>query len=477
MSLFRHRRPPRTARARALRANLRHCLIDGFAYCLMLGFAEMYLAKFVHALGLGPLAVGLIATVPMLLGAASGIPGAWILRRLNSFSRFVGGMAALQALALVPLAGLAFAGPAIAGPLREAGMLWILTILVFLLTTIYFCGSLGGGPAWITVTGHLFPARIRSNYFAMRSRLLQGATFGGLIGFGVIAGEMDRLFAGSAWLRGSGMDPVLVACGVSFLLAGAARGVSAWHLSRYSEPRDTPREQRVVGLGDFLGRFSRGNDGRFILYALSGGMALQIAQPYANPFMLEVLRPTDTFHGWVVSILGGQTPYTMLLASVYLGRVLVLPWAGRLANRLGARRLLWVGGIALSPLALIWIVTDNFGALLLAQFATGMALAVWELGLFLMNYESIAPAERTAMITYYTLSNEAGKTGGSLVGGGLLGLAGKDWNAYALVFCVSAVARLGTLLLLARVGTPRLPPPVDRPDIAAAEEGDRLTVE
>lgn len=472
-------RPRRSQLPRAvqLRANLRHCLIDGFAYCVMLGLAEMYLAKFVFALGLGPLAVGLIATVPMVLGAASGIPGAWILRKLNSYSKFVGGMAALQAIMLLPLAAIAMAGPHIMEWARGAGVVWLITASVFACTTLYFCGSLGGGPAWVTVTGHLFPARIRSNYFARRSRILQAGTFGGLLAFGLIAQGVEKLFAASTTLRDSAFDPVLLACGVSFLLAAAARAVSAWHLSRYSEPPQSPRHQRVVRLREFTARFSHGNEGRFILYALAGGFALQIGHPYANPFMLDVLRPTDGLHEWIVRTLGAQAPYTLLLAAVYAGRVCVLPAAGRLAARAGSRRLLWIGGAGLVPLAAFWLLSDHFAFLLLFQCATGMALAVWELGLFLMNYESIAPHERIAMITYYTLSNEAGKTGGSLVGAGLLGWAGKDWGAYALVFLVSASARLVSLGLLARVRNPRLPPPPDRPDIAAAEEGERLTVE
>ena len=53
-----------------LRDNLRYGAIDGTLYSLMVGIGESYLQLFVLAATLGVVASGLVATVPLLLGAA-----------------------------------------------------------------------------------------------------------------------------------------------------------------------------------------------------------------------------------------------------------------------------------------------------------------------------------------------------------------------------------------------------------------------
>ncbi|MBS0195972.1 MAG: MFS transporter [Planctomycetes bacterium] len=471
------RRPSAAYRTAALRADLRRCTIDGVFYCVMVGIAEMYFAKFVSFLGLGPLATGLIATVPMVLGAAFGIPGQSALRRVGSFPKFVAAFATLQASVLIPMAALALFGPMYLPYLREHGLTWVLTVAVFTLATLYFAGSLGPGAAWMTLVGIIFPARLRASYFAHRSRLQQGATLGGLVLHGVMADGIEKVWSNVPALAGSRFDPALTTFAAAFLIGGVCRAVSAANLLRYSEAAMPPSQQQAVGARELLRRFSHGNDGKFILYALCGGFALQIGQPFVNPFVLGQLQATGVVYKWA-SMLGTNAPYSLLLAAVYLGRVLSLPWAGRMANRWGSVRLLWIGGLMLPPMALFWLWTSDFGVLLLGQIATGAALAIWDLGVFLMNYESVHPRERTAMITYYTFMNEAAKTSGSLAGGAVLDGAGAGHGAYAVVFWVSAAARVLTLGLLTRVRRPgAVAGPRERADIAAAEEGDRLTIE
>jgi len=450
--LGKRRGPPRTPRAKTLRQDLHRCTLDGLFYCLMVGLAEMYLAKFAVDLGLGPVAAGLIATVPVLLAAALALSGPKLLKRVGSFPKYIGIVAGLQGLMLAPLAAVAVAAPFVLPRMKEAGLTWVATATVFILVTLYYFGAIATAAPWITIVGAIIPARLRANYNAHRLRLLQAATLAALLAHGLIADGVQR--AWNAWpaLARTGLDPVLCGFAIAFCIAGACRLASAWHLSKYSEPPDPPSGQAHIHATDFFRRFRHGNDGRFLLYALAGNCALQVAQPYFNPFMLGQIRFSGSIHSFLIAHIGAQAPYSVLLAAVYLGRILVLPLAGRIAQRRGGTPLLWIGGLALPPMALFWLFTADYGLLLLGQIATGAALAIWELGLFLMNYEAIKPSERTAMITYYTLINESSKTSGSLVGGWTLGALGKDQHAYAVVFYISAAMRVLTLLLLARVG-------------------------
>ncbi len=438
--------PPRTERAATLRRDLFHITTDGFFYCFMVGIAEMYFAKFVLALDLGAVASGLITTVPMMLGAALSLISPWLVKRIGSFSTYNALTSGIQATMLLPLAACAIGWPWIKQMITTDATRWIAAGIIFLLTTLYFFGSLATSAPWMTVTGQLIPASILARYTAKRLRLLQGATLAALLLHGFLADGVGSIL--TRWKLGP--DPVLAGFGVAFLIGSVCRFISSWHLYRYSTPRSLPHEQDHVHASDFFKRFKHGNDGRFLIYAIAGNCALQIAQPYFNPYMLDQIRYSGGMYQWIATHLGSQVPYSLLLAAVYLGRVVMLSPAGAIAHRHGAIRPMWIGGLALPLLAVFWLGTSNYSLLLLGQVATGAALGAWELGVFLMNFESIAPSERTAMITYFTLANECGKTGGSVLGSAVLSSGGKEHPAYAWVFWVSCVARVAVLGLLAR---------------------------
>src|SRR5438552_13040923 len=59
----------RRSRRRSLRKNLRNSVSDGASFSVMVGIGETYFPAFVLALGMGEIAAGLIASVPLLVGA------------------------------------------------------------------------------------------------------------------------------------------------------------------------------------------------------------------------------------------------------------------------------------------------------------------------------------------------------------------------------------------------------------------------
>ena len=460
------RRPARTRRAATLRADLYHITVDGIFYALMLGFGEMYLAKFVLALDLGQVASGLVTTVPLLLASVMALGCPWLLRRVGSFSRFIGLFASMQAFMLVPLAGLAIVWPFMREAVVAHGLAGPAAAVVFACVTLYHFGAVGTGAAWMTSTGELIPPRLRARYTARRLRLLQIAVLLAILAHGAGATMIERLLASNATLASWGLDPVLAGIAVMFLIAAACRGVSAWHLFRYSAPAMRPADQAKVAPRDLVARFSHGDDGRFLIYAIAAYAALQVAQPFFNPYLLRGGAMAGPAFDWVVATYGPQAPYSILIASIYVGRMLVLDLSGTIAHRHGPRRLLWLGNLALPFLAVFWLFSTDFIALVVGQVATGAVFGMWELGVFLMNFEAIRPRERTAVLTYFMVANEAGKTTGSLAGGWMLDAMGKDHGAYAAVFWTSFAARAAVMGLLARVRRTR---PIDGDDPVAAD--------
>ena len=119
---------PQSGPLRWWRSGLRRDLVigtlDAIGYSVMVGCGEMYLGAFVLALGLGPVVAGLVASVPLLVGAVVQCVAPLAVRRLGGRRRFVVLCAAIQAAALVPLAWWAVAGHAAPWQLIAAASLY-----------------------------------------------------------------------------------------------------------------------------------------------------------------------------------------------------------------------------------------------------------------------------------------------------------------------------------------------------------------
>jgi len=99
----------------------------------------------------------------------------------------------------------------------------------------------------------------------------------------------------------------------------------------------------------------------------------------------------------------------------------------------------------------MWLASSAFGYLLFVQVLAGLAWAAYELAMFLLFFESIPEFERTSVLTTYNLGHALATVVGSLIGGLMLAVMGKSPGTYLAIFCLSSVARLATLALLARV--------------------------
>lgn len=400
-------------RVEDLRGNLRKSWIDGASYMLMVGLGEHYLPAFVLAIGLGDVLSGWVATVPMLGGAILQLATPRLVDRIGSLRRWVVWTAALQAAVFLPLAWVALRGGAPAG-------------VVLALATAYWATGLATGPAWITWISSLVPRLVRARYFARRNRGLWLTFALAFVGAG----------AWLEWARGRGLE--LEAFATLFALAGLARCVSAYYLSRQDEPEPLPRGWRVVPNLELLRRWTSEPSGRLIACIFAVQIAVQTAMPFLTAFMRTELRFSYTL-------------YALLYATPYVARVVALEALGDFAHRQGTARTIWVGGLLFVPSLLVWMVTDSVWALLLAQVLVGVAFAAWELGTFLAFFEQVPEAERTSVYALFNVGLSASMALGSLAGGALLAALGSDHGAYLWLFALSTLLRLAALPLLARL--------------------------
>ncbi|HZN35508.1 MAG TPA: MFS transporter, partial [Pirellulaceae bacterium] len=312
-------RPARSPRV-SPRGDMRCSIGDAAAYSVMVGIGETYFAAFALALGTGETIAGLVATLPMLAGASLQLATPWALKRFHSFRTWVVLCASLQAAALLLM-------PIAACLVGSAQVAW-----VFGAAAAYWAASQATGPAWNTWIEEIIPKRVRANFFACRARISQSFT---LLGF-VLGGIALHVGKAQGW--------ILATFTGIFLIGSACRFLSAWFLNRQSEPSIGRYSTRHISFGEMLSRTQGDVGTSLVWYLLAVQTAVQISGPYFTPYML-VHQQLDYFQ------------YMVLIGIGFLGKVIALPLWGRVAHYAGARRLLWIGGTTIVPIAGLWIFT------------------------------------------------------------------------------------------------------------------------
>ena len=399
-----------------LRRNLANSMKDGAAASLMTGIGETYIPAFVLAVGLAETSTGLIVTIPILAGAILQLVAPAAVTALGSHKRWVVGCAVAQSFVFLALMIAALTGS-------------LGTIAAFSIAAVYWGCGMAGGSAWNTWISTLVPARIRIRFFSRRSRWLQAFTMTGFLVAGITLKAAQTL-------RGGDHDLILHAFAVLFGLAFASRLVSAWYLSRQTEPVPVPHNQRQVPVSQLLLRMRRSPDGKLILYLVVAQAATQVAAPYFTPFML---RQMQLDYG----------TYAALVATAFAARIFSLPFLGRFAERSGANKLLLSCGVAMAPMAVMWVFAyQNMPALFALQILSGVVWGGFELASSLLIFERIAHAERTSVLTTYNLSNASALVAGSLLGGAVFEALGASFQGYLVIFALSSLLRALTITLL-----------------------------
>lgn len=416
------------------RDDLRASIGDGIGHSAMVGMGETYFAAFALALGTGETIAGLIATLPMLAGASMQLATPWFLARAKSYRRWVVLFASMQAAALLVMPLAIFLTSSLA------------TFWVAVAASCYWAASQTTGPAWNTWIEEIVPRRLRANFFALRSRLCQSATLAGFVA-AALALEFGK---SRGWL--------LAAFACVFLVGASSRFMSSWFLSRHSEPSRGRYHLRRVGVRQALVQKGRRSGGTIVLYLLLMQAAVQISGPYFAPYMLGHLK---------LSYLS----FMMLIGLGYVGKLIALPFWGRVAHQAGAPRLLWIGGTSIVPVASLWLLADwlptsstaspgvvtlsVFGGLSLemaylasVQLLSGIVWAAYELAMMLMFLEAIPKQDRPCVMTYYNFGNAAAQVVGGLIGAAILQIGHETHAAYMAVFAGSSLMRLATVPLL-----------------------------
>lgn len=395
-----------------LRKDLRWSYREGTTCCVMLGAGESSLAPYVLAAGHSSVAAGLVTTLPLFLGGLLQNVAPWALARVGSVRLWSVAMASLQGICLLLVA-------------LGAAMDCLPLLPLFALVSLYWAAGWSVGPAWNTWMDSVIPERLRAIFFARRNAfcmLVQWATM---------------MAASLALYLGQREGTVLAVFAWLFALAGVARLCSAWSMRRQSEPIRLPDNYRVLDLREAYGKIKGNPKARPLLYMLGAQFSLALAAPYFVPFIKEM---RGISYGGVL----------LCVAAAIFSRALVLPRLGPAAHRLGTKRMFAVSGVGLAFIPLFWLIPGlGLGSFLLLQVATGAFLASYEMAVTLVYLEAVPVADRTSVLTRFSIFNTLAMLLGSSVGASVLLSLPQQGTAYALIFLLAAVARVMALRLLA----------------------------
>ena len=416
--LIPYRLPPRGT----LRRDLAVSTIDAAAFSVMVACGETYLPAFALALGLGPIVAGMVASVPLLVGAVVQLVAPLAVRRVGSNRRWVIICVLAQTASFLPLIWWGLEGRAQAWQLLAAA-------------SLYWSAGMAAAPAWIAWTAGLVPVRVRARYVAQRHRVGQ---FFGLIGFVTAALLLQA---------GARREMVLLAFAAVFSLAAVARLASSLCLWACRERRRPAAEAEIPPLSEagLMGRMragwrelGEGQAGRLVAFLCSFMFGLQVAAPYFTPYMLESLGFSY-----------GQ--FLVVIAAGVLVKAVFLPAIGRLGSRLGHWRLLRFSSLAIVPLSLLWLPSGAVGWLVAVQLLAGTCWAAYELSVTLLLFEVAGDRERGNVIALYNLGLALATVAGAACGGLVLRHFGETREAYAAVFAASCLARAAAVPLLLRI--------------------------
>lgn len=400
--------------------SLRHSLRDGVAYSVMTGAGETYFSAFALFLKATNQQIGLLASLPPLIGSLVQLLSAWVGRRTGLRKPLIMMGGSLQAAALVPLVVLPLLFPDYA------------VALLIGCAILYNVGSNFAAPQWSSLMGDLVPERRRGRFFARRTALASITSFSALVAAGLVLHHFDE----SGYL-------VYAYIGI-FSAALMGRLVSMYHIGRMHEPGHKVAALEIDLGRDGWRRLIHSPFARFAIFFALMQFSVAIASPFFTVYMLRDLGFT-------------YMEYMANIAASVLVQFFFLSTWGRLGDTFGNRAILAATGFCIPLLPFMWLFTESFWVLLLVQAFSGLVWAGYSLSAGNFLYDLIPADKRATYMSFHSLLATTGLFLGASLGGYLgtvlpteIDLGGEPWSwssALLGVMVISGIARMSVAML------------------------------
>lgn len=390
--------------------SLRYFWLDGLFAAISENFYLGFMTLFALAYGATNGQVGTMTAVANLLGALALFPGARLVERAGQRKSVVvwsGGGVARLVLLLLAMVPFVIIQPALA-----------IAAIIILNGARAFMGNLAN-PGWTSLVADLVPNAMRGRYFGSRNMAMGVAAL-------LVAPLAGRIISlGNGWADQAHLGYQLV-----FFLAFLFGMISTFSFRRIEEPLASEAQQTEHHRGDLRRAISQtpGYVG-LVVSAFVWNLALQVAAPFFNVYLVNTFQSTATTIGLLASV----SSLTALVGQRVFGRLL------------DARGALWVQlatGFLIPGLPLAWVfITADWQVGIINTFG-GFLWAGYNLANFNLLLTLTPDEQRPRAVALYQTAVFSSAVIGPILGGYLA-----DSVSYQLIFGLSAAGRLLGMVL------------------------------
>lgn len=392
--------------------SLRYAIKDGIYFAIMGGAGESYISPFAIYLKLTNSQIGLLASIPQLLGALMQLFSVSVLNRLKDRMPLIIYGVVAQAISWIPLLVL----PLIFKPYASA-------LLIIAVTAYYIFGNLAT-PPWNSLMGDIVPESNRGAYFGYRNRIMSMFSLGAIALGGLLLHGTEK--AGMPWIGFS----------LLFVLALIARLLSAYSLSRMDNPLYHVDDKDDFSLIEFFAGFRHSSFVRFVIYTGLMHFSVMLAGPFFAVYMLRDLHFS-------------YLQFMIAAAVAVLMQYFTLHNWGKFGDRFGNRKVLEITGFTLPLVPVLWLFTDNFYLILVIQMLSGLTWAGFSLSMANFIYDAIPSPRLAKSFAIFNILNAFGIFLGGAIGGWLSGYL--PGSLYVFDARINIISNLQWLFLISGV--------------------------
>lgn len=352
---------------------------DGVAYSVMQGFGERNIPQYSIFIGASEGAYGVTVAAQHLLAGLAQVLGANIVDRFRKrkFYFIIG--AIVQAFSWGIL-------------LLSMHCEYPLNIAFLLISQVGYLGSLNFTiPPWHSVMGDLVHEEKRGRFFGFRNFCVGAGLFISFVGSAIVLDYLKPL-----GMLYEGFFALFILC---FLF----RMISVHYLTKMHEPNYKIQSSDYFGVIDFVKKAPQANFGRFVFYVTMIYFGVAIAGCFFSYYMLKNLHWSFTEY-----MIGINIQHVVMFACA--------PLWGRIADKHGNKIVMAIGGIGISLIPALWLISSNKFYIYSVQFYDGLVWSAFNLSTWNYIYDAVTPPKRARCAAYYHLFANVGICSGALLG-------------------------------------------------------------
>jgi MFS family permease len=344
-------------------------ICEGAVGAIVFNLVNPFISMFAKRMGAGDIEIGLLSSLPALMGILALVPGSLLVDRQRDKKKIVALLAFLAGV-MYPIAALT--------PAMGQYRVMIYVLVIALLNWPFSVFNI----SWQSFFTDVFPPDKRNMAYTSRSKAATSL------------GTVTTLIAGLvlSWFPGSDQERLLFYQSF-FILAFFLTLLQIYFLYRvkgYPVPETVQKEAPLAVLKD-CGRaiFSNKPFLQYMTVSFFFHVTLQMAWPLFFIFQVDYLHADEA---WL----------SFLTVANGIAGVVTYSYWGRMIEKKGSKWVVMIGaaGFAISPI--LTVLSPNLPVLLLANIASGLTFGAFQLALFDNLLEVLPQENRTLNIAIYT---------------------------------------------------------------------------